>query len=248
MSRAATPIVLDDRALLDVWEQAANVPPVWRPAAVVAAVAPDLEVPAERLPIGARDAVLLAVRVGTVGSWASAVVMCPDCGQDSDVEVDAASILSELPCVQATPAVTVLAPERVDVDGVVVAFRCVDTTDLAAVTDLDPDAAAGTLLERCLLTVDPPGSPVGAALADAVAARMAVADPASDIRLRIVCAECGHARSVSWDVAEYLWQELEVAARAVVLEVDALARRYGWRESDVLAMTRARRRTYLELA
>jgi hypothetical protein len=32
------------------------------------------------------------------------------------------------------------------------------------------------------------------------------------------------------------------------MEVDALARAYGWREADILALSPARRAAYLELA
>jgi hypothetical protein len=49
------------------------------------------------------------------------------------------------------------------------------------------------------------------------------------------------------DPAEFLWAAAEAQARRLLLEVDALARAYGWREPDVLALPPARRRAYLEL-
>lgn len=243
MGLAAEPIVLDDRALLHVWEQGASVPAAWRPAALVAAAVPGLGVPAHRLPVGARDTLLLAVRVGTVGPHVSGVVTCPACGADSDLDVDATAVLAGLPAVDHEAS----APERVEHDRVTVTFRRADTADLIAVADLPPELAAPALLDRCVVEVDPPATPVRGDLARTVSERMAQADPASDLTLGVSCSECAHAWTAPWDVPDFLWQELDVAARAVVLEVDALARRYGWSEDAVLAMTRARRRTYLEL-
>ena len=57
--------------------------------------------------------------------------------------------------------------------------------------------------------------------------------------------------STAWeasvDVGSFVWEEIAAEARRVVHEVDRLARAYGWREADILAMTPARRRTYLAL-
>jgi hypothetical protein len=244
MGLAGEPITLDDRALLHAWEQGASVSAAWRPAALVAAAVPSLGVPAERLSVGARDTLLLAVRVGTVGTQVSGVVTCPECGAESDLAVDAAALLAGLPAVEDDVAT----PQRVERDGVFVSFRLADTTDLVAIAHLDEASAPATMLRRCIVAVGPSDAPLTADLAEAVAFSMAQADPASDIRLRVECSACGHSWSAPWDVASFLWQELEVAARALVIEVDALARRYGWSEAEVLAMTRARRRTYLELA
>src|SRR5688500_16389061 len=99
MGLAAEPIVLDDRALLHVWEQGAAAAALWRPAALVAAAVPDLRVPAHRLPVGARDTLLLALRVGTVGARVPGVVTCPACGADSDLDVDASNVLAQLPAI-----------------------------------------------------------------------------------------------------------------------------------------------------
>ena len=49
------------------------------------------------------------------------------------------------------------------------------------------------------------------------------------------------------DVVGFFWREIQSAARRVVLEVDALARAYGWSEAAILGMSSARRNLYLEL-
>jgi hypothetical protein len=49
------------------------------------------------------------------------------------------------------------------------------------------------------------------------------------------------------DVAAFVWAEIESEARRLLLEVDVLARRYGWSERDILDMSPIRRYQYLEL-
>jgi hypothetical protein len=45
-----------------------------------------------------------------------------------------------------------------------------------------------------------------------------------------------------------LWVELQRAAERTFVEIDALARAYGWAEKDVLGMSAMRRAAYLQLA
>ena len=46
----------------------------------------------------------------------------------------------------------------------------------------------------------------------------------------------------------FLWNDVDRWARALFGTVDTLARAYGWREADVLALSPRRRRVYLNLA
>ncbi len=50
-----------------------------------------------------------------------------------------------------------------------------------------------------------------------------------------------------FDIAAYFWAELAAEAKRLLREVDALARAYGWREADILALSPRRRQAYLEL-
>jgi len=45
----------------------------------------------------------------------------------------------------------------------------------------------------------------------------------------------------------FFWAELAAEAKRLLREVDALARAYGWREADILALSSQRRHAYLEL-
>ena len=78
--------------------------------------------------------------------------------------------------------------------------------------------------------------------------RLTELHPQAETRLDFTCPECGKAWSDPADVADFLWTELSAKARQLLLEVDALARAYGWNEAEVLALSPARRTAYLRLA
>ena len=82
------------------------------------------------------------------------------------------------------------------------------------------------------------------ALSEAMAAR----DPQAEVRLRLVCPACGSDRIALLDVVTFLWTGIRTRAERLMREVSDLARAYGWSETDILSMSPARRRFYLEAA
>ena len=56
-----------------------------------------------------------------------------------------------------------------------------------------------------------------------------------------------HGWQAALDVAADFWLELHAWARGMLREIHTLARAYGWREADILALSPARRRHYLQL-
>jgi hypothetical protein len=80
---------------------------------------------------------------------------------------------------------------------------------------------------------------------NALAEKLAEADPAADLDFALDCPACGHAWVTTFDITAYFWRELAVMAQAMLEDVHALATAYGWSERDVLAMPKARRRYYL---
>jgi len=82
---------------------------------------------------------------------------------------------------------------------------------------------------------------------DALSAELARRQPWADVEIALSCPGCSTAWEAPLDIGSFVWDEIAAEARRVVHEVDRLARAYGWREADILAMTPARRRTYLAL-
>ena len=117
----------------------------------------------------------------------------------------------------------------------------------------DAASARGALIEACVVEARTGDAAVPPdALPDDVIARvaqaMAEADPQAAPVVALGCPSCGHAWEAGFDIAAFLCRELDAWARRLLLDVHVLARRYGWTEGDVLALSPARRRAYLELA
>jgi hypothetical protein len=85
--------------------------------------------------------------------------------------------------------------------------------------------------------------PVVEAVIDSIVA----ADPQADIRIDLECPACAARWLAPFDVASYLWTELDALARRTLIQVHQLASAYGWTESEVLDLSPRRRAAYLEI-
>jgi hypothetical protein len=233
--------------LLDLWERGLRQPPARRAVALLEAACPDLSAgEAAALPLGRRDARLLDLRELLLGPDLTIVASCPNCGEQLDSTFQGAQLRMDAGA--AEPAQTV------EADAYRIAFRLPASDDLLALSRA-PDRAAARrlLLDRCILNAEHDGARAAVAslpehIVAAVAARMAAADPQADVELALSCPACAHAWHAAFDVAGFFWQEIHAWAKATLRSVHALARAYGWREADVLALSPTRRQIYLELA
>lgn len=238
--RALTP-----ERLLDVWERGQGYSPAVLALALLSAADPEAAwEDLGALPLGERDRRLLMLREETLGRRLEAVASCPACGEPLDVSLDARELLSG-----AAPGLL----ERISRDGLELRFRPADSHDLLAAERCRGVEEARLLLAgRCLLEARRGGQPVAADdLAEedleVLAAGMAEADPGAELLLDLSCPACGQAWEEPLDVASFFWAELDVQARRLLREIHLLARAYGWREADVLALSPRRRRFYLEM-
>jgi len=220
--------------ILDVWERGRGRTLPERALELVAAggypESPEL------LSVGERDALLVALRQLTLGASLAAVVSCPSCAELLEVELATADLRAEHAPLGAEPL-------ELELEGRRVRFRLPTAADLVAVASAaDVEEGRALLLERCVL--DGELTPESA---ETLAARMAEADPGARVELELACPGCGEEWSAPFDIASFFWAEVEACARRVVRDVHALASAYGWRESDVLALSAERREAYLEL-
>src|SRR4051812_41123700 len=87
---------LSDLDIVTVWSVAQRVHPAARGAALLRAVAPDEPFDAlARLPIGRRDARLLALRERWFGPTLDAVTSCPACGEQVEAEIPVEALKTE---------------------------------------------------------------------------------------------------------------------------------------------------------
>jgi hypothetical protein len=107
----------------------------------------------------------------------------------------------------------------------------------------DAEAARRELLRRCV----PHADLDDAALVDSLDAEMARQDPGAAIELQLCCPHCGREQAVLFDIVAYLCDEIADWAQQTLADVHLLARAYGWSERDILALTPARRRSYVQM-
>ena len=235
--------------LLDIWERALGRPLAERALMLLVAASPGRTVDElARLSVGRRDARLLRLREQLFGPELILVARCPGCGEqvESAFQIDDVRVGDD----QEPSAL-----HAVDVNGYHATFRVPTTEDLLALTDSgDAATARAMLLTRCVADVrDVSGRSVGAdRLPDdvvaGVEAEMAAVDPQADVTLLLACPTCAHTWTAALGIAGFLWKELHAWALRTLRDVDCLARSYGWREADVLALSPMRRQMYIELS
>jgi hypothetical protein len=236
---------LTAQELLDAWERGLSETPVRRALALLAAACPEAT-PAElaRESVGRRDGRLLTLREQTFGPRLVSLASCPACGERLETAFDVADVRVKETGDGAEPL-------SLSVAGHELTFRLPNSLDLASLAACeDLDEARRRLLGRCLLPA--PGEEVAVErlpeeALQAVADRMAAADPQGDVELALSCPACGHAWPAAFDIATFFWTEVDAWARVLLHEIHILASAYGWREADILALTPWRRRAYLEL-
>lgn len=233
--------------LLDVWERGATASGVERGLLLLSCCLParswqDLTT----ISIGRRNSLLLELRGATFGQVLSGFAVCPACAGQLEFDVDP----RQLGLIYAgTDAATV----EFEHEGNSLNCRLPDSTDLLAIaTCADAEQARSAIASRCLqrsrseeLRGAP--EPLPAAAVAAFEACLAEHDPAADISLRLRCPSCCEAWELALDVVAFFWGEIQSAVRRLVLEVDALARSYGWSEAEILGMSSERRNLYLEM-
>jgi hypothetical protein len=230
--------------LLALWDAGQTRHPIDRALLALALAMPE-EAPetlADR-PVGWRESHLFALRNATFGSALEGYAPCPVCSSLMEFSLDGNALLDDL----APP------PDdaRIEVDGR--QWRLPSSRDQALIADApDAETAVSRLLERCRVDVDAMpllGSenellpiPIGE-----IEQRMEALDPGANIRLGLRCDTCGHAWGAVLDIGVCFWDELSNHARQLLQTVHRLASAYGWRESEILALSPARRAAYLEL-
>jgi len=234
--------------LLHVWERGQAQPPFDRAVTVLAAGLPDQSPEAVAgLPIGQRDAGLFALREQSMGGELQAFAECPACKAELAFTLRTEELRSS------ALADGRAEPSEVSRDGISAIFRLPSSLDFANLpATSDVRAVREWVARRCVIDVRRDGRPIDAVelpteLIDAISEAMAEKDPQAEILINLSCPECDHRWSDLFDIGAFFWSEITVMAKRLLADVDALARRYGWREADILAMTPWRRHAYLQL-
>jgi hypothetical protein len=224
-----------EKEVLDLWDRAVGLDRWCRDQALLAG--------AERPPLGlgARNLALLATRSTLFGPAWSLRSDCPACGEICTFDVDSDRLRADLAAQGPSDGACHVW------DDAPVTVRSPIIDDLIEIArEPDTRSAALALLRRCVSLHNDPADLDDAAV-ETLGQWLEEADPAAVIAFLLTCPACEHAWSAPVDVAEALWAEVQHAAERFLLQVDALARAYGWSEDTVMRLSPTRRAAYLQL-
>ncbi len=213
---------------------------------LLAAACPDKErEELMHLSIGERDALLLSLRQLTFGPQMESYAECPACGAQLEFNINIETLLRDRHDAGGGEQSTKL-------NGFSIRFRLPDSVDLAECINTTSGKASRALLQRCIVKATRNKKMVGIdeipeAVVAALAARMAELDPLADICIALNCSECDHRWEVLLDIQTFLWEELCWQVKQSLNQIHILARAYGWREADILAISPWRRQYYLDM-
>lgn len=236
---------LDGHALLALWEGALAQPESRRGDAVLQLACAE-EAPACTL--GQRNLRLAALHAHLFGRGLDLLSHCPGCGTVAQFSGDCAALLDD------AGAAPDEAPHRIEADGFTLAFRLPAGADVQAAAEMGGgEVFARHLLERCVLDCTRQGEPcephdLPLAVLDRLSQRMEALDPAARVSFALACPHCASRWDAQLDLGGLLWQKLQAAAERLLLDVDTLARHYGWSEAEVIAMSPTRRAAYVQMA
>lgn len=250
--------------LLDAWDRGATLPSVERLSPLLVEATGRRTTELSELRLGERNRLLVELRQRLFGASMRMVVDCPSCGLALELVLATGTLLAaDNPSADGPsaggmsrghqPSVVDAGVIIVEVDGYQARCRPLRTADLVGAASAGSLAAARQMLiERAVLTAVHEDAPVAvgglpSAVVDAIAKALARSDPLADVEVPIDCEACGTSWTRPFDIADYLWRELDGWAVALLTDVHVLASAYGWTEPTVLALSPTRRRHYLEL-
>lgn len=236
---------LPSATVLDLWEQGVNRHPLDRALLLLQYACPEESF--ESLcdwSVGARDARLLALRRATFGDRIESYAECPDCRSGLEFDLSCEGLLGSAATSSSIWATVEQGGRSWELRGP----TSRDLADAAAVQDLE--AARRLILSRCvrreaqMLDL----SQWTDELQEALTGRLSEVDPLAEILIDLSCQVCGRQWQSLFDVAGFLWHEVQVRGRRLLQEIDLLARTYGWTEGEILRLSEQRRSLYVGMA
>jgi hypothetical protein len=237
---------LTARNLLDIWEQGLLDHPLKRVLRLLAVAYPEWSVEQwKEMPVGLRDGCLLNIREALFGPNLNCVTTCPNCNEHLEIALSTVQI-------RAAPTEALASGiYSISLEDCELQFRLPNTSDLLSIASVSEQILARRMLfERCILQAKRNGvslekSDIPDGLAGAAATRMSELDPQADVQIALTCPACSHQWLAIFDIASYLWTEMNGWALRILDEIHRLASAYGWSEADILALSPMRRQLYL---
>jgi hypothetical protein len=235
--------------MLNVWEQGLNRPHLQKTLLLLATAFPELTIDAiAELSIGTRDACLLFVRERLFGPRLVSNAVCPCCAGKIEWEQSVADFVVSGGEQPVSPGAFVFEKE-----GYRLCFRLPNSLDMAVLDGCESAHALLTLLRQCIQSAEYAGVPCAIeklpeAVIQSLSERIEAMDPQADVRIQLTCPDCAYGWEVFFDIASFLWAEIDAWAERMLQAIHKLAKTYGWSERDILNLSPARRQLYLGMA
>jgi hypothetical protein len=229
--------------LLSLWERGRRLHPLDRGLLAIHTAFPETR--GESVadwPLGRRNRALAELRAACFGVALQCWTTCPECGEKIELNLNTDTIIP--PDEPGEPR-----EQTITVNGEI--FRLPSSRDLARVATELPDeadsaAAARALLRACRVAELSEKSWSEEEM-EIIGENLAQADPLAEILLGFQCPACAGNCNQALDLPTFLWAEVDAMVRRLLVEVHALASAYGWSEQEILSLSDARRRLYLEM-
>jgi hypothetical protein len=236
------------RDVVKIWEIGQTQHPLDRALTLLTTACPEMTPDAlAQLSVGMRDAALLLLREITFGKQLNCFADCPECGERLEATLNVADLR----------VMDLTQPQQQEYfytfDDLSVQFRLPNSWDLAAIAAYrDLEAARVHLGKQCFIGASRKGTTVtyselSSDILTRLATQIGACDPQAEILLDMTCPACGHEWQLLFDIVTFLWAEIGAEAKRLLRDVHTLARYYGWREADILAMSSMRRHIYLAM-
>ena len=202
---------------------------------------------ARQLSVGDRHYLLLQLRRATFGDRVRADLICPwpQCGERVSIDFSIADV-PVYAGTESAPLHTMTLPSVPEV-----VFRLptgADQEELSGQLAHNEAEALSLLLARCVQRPDP-HQVAGLPAADRaeIEKRIWETAPRVEQSMEAKCAECGRTFIAPFDIQRFFFGELRTDADLLYREVHYLAYHYHWSESEIMEMTRDRRRKYIDV-
>ena len=210
-----------------------------------------------------RDYLIVMLRRLTLGPKVDCVLQCsdPNCGKLMDLMFSVDELEFERRPVEQRYVTINLRrdAEGLEAEGSVSSVEIrfpngADQEDCAPLFLTDKEAAVTKLLSRCIRRIDDclvvdseKVAGLGQAKRLELEERLGQLAPDVEIEIQASCLECQRSLDLGFDLLSFFLKELLTSIRNVERDVHYLAWHYHWSESEILAMSRQKRRRYVAL-
>jgi hypothetical protein len=187
-----------------------------------------------------RDLLLAAVYERAFGDRIESTLTCARCGQPFDLHFSLRQLISAAHAKTSQSECRALGDGSFETSGGA-RFRLPTGKDELALAGMPPDEIESVLFQRCTQSSSwPEGQTNFEQLLEQVA-------PLLHLELIARCAECGHVHTVQFDIQSYVLNAIVAERRRLLLEINRIAKAYGWTLDEILSLSRSDRRQIVEI-